>query len=81
MQGTVTKYRIALKRKQRKWLQGVVKRRTPSHWLVIRAKVILMRWSAGRFPWIGKSSGAGANDSSRVECTRWETDGVPVALS
>jgi transposase len=42
MQGTVTKYRVALKRKQRKWLQGVVKRRTPSHWLVIRAKVILM---------------------------------------
>lgn len=42
MQGTVSKYRIALKRKQRKWLQRVVKRRTPSHWLVMRAQVILL---------------------------------------
>lgn len=41
MQGTVSKYRVALKRKQRKWLQRVIKRRTPSHWLVLRAKVIL----------------------------------------
>jgi transposase len=42
MQGTVSKYVVALKRKQRKWLQRVVKRRTPSHWLVIRAKVVLL---------------------------------------
>lgn len=42
MRGTVSKYRVALKRKQRKWLLGVVGRRTPSHWLVIRAKVILL---------------------------------------
>jgi transposase len=48
MQGTVSKYRVALKRKQRRWLQAVVRRRTPSHWLVVRAKVILLaasRWS------------------------------------
>lgn len=41
MRGTVSKYRVALKRKQRKWLLGVIRRRTPSHWLVVRAKVIL----------------------------------------
>jgi len=42
MQGTVSKYRVALKRKQRKWLLAVVNRRTPSHWLVVRSKVILL---------------------------------------
>src|SRR5690242_19348761 len=42
MRGTVSKYRVALKRKQRRWLEAVVRRRTPSHWLVIRAKVILL---------------------------------------
>lgn len=40
MRGTVSKYRITLKRKQRKWLDRVVRRRTPSHWLVLRAKII-----------------------------------------
>jgi len=42
MQGTVSKYRIALKRKQRRWLDRVIRRRTPSHWLVLRARVILL---------------------------------------
>jgi transposase len=42
MQGTVSKYRVALKRKQRRWLDRVIRRRTPSHWLVLRAKVILL---------------------------------------
>jgi len=42
MQGTVSKYCVALKRKQRKWLERVVRRRTPSHWLVQRARAILL---------------------------------------
>lgn len=42
MRGTVSKYQITLKRKQRKWLAGVIRRRTPSHWLVLRAKIILL---------------------------------------
>lgn len=42
MQGTVSKYRVVLKRKQRKWLSRVIRRRTPSHWLVLRAKVVLL---------------------------------------
>jgi transposase len=42
MRGTVSKYRITLKKKQRKWLEGVVRRRSPSHWLVLRVKVVLL---------------------------------------
>lgn len=42
MKGTVSKYRVALKAKQRRRLTKVVKRRKPSHWLVIRARIVLM---------------------------------------
>lgn len=48
MRGSVSKYQIVLKRKQRKRLQAVVRRRTPSHWRVIRAKVVLL--SAEQMP-------------------------------
>ena len=41
MRGTVSKYQIALKRKQRRWLKAVVRRRNPSHWLVQRARILL----------------------------------------
>ena len=41
MRGTVSKYRISLKKKQRRRLKGVVQRRNPSHWLVQRAKILL----------------------------------------
>ena len=37
MRGTVSKYRVALKAKHRQRLTKVVRRRKPSHWLVIRA--------------------------------------------
>lgn len=47
MRGTVSKYRVALKPKQRRRLSKVVARRKPSHWLVIRARVVLMA-GAGR---------------------------------
>jgi len=42
MRGTVSKYRVVLKPKQRRRLSKVVARRKPSHWLVIRARVVLM---------------------------------------
>lgn len=42
MRGTVSKYPIRLKRKQRKWLTRLVRRRLPGHWLVERAKIILL---------------------------------------
>ena len=42
MRGKVSKYRALLKRKQRRQLEAVVRRRTARHWLVIRAKVVLM---------------------------------------
>jgi transposase len=47
MRGTVSKYRIQLKPKTRRRLEAVVRRRTKSHWLVIRSKVILLS-SAGK---------------------------------
>ena len=42
MRGTVSKYRVALKAKHRQRLTKVVRRRKPSHWLVIRARIVLM---------------------------------------
>lgn len=42
MRGTVSKYAITLKKKQRKRLEKIVRRRSPSHWLVLRAKVVLL---------------------------------------
>lgn len=42
MRGTVSKYQVRLKKKQRKRLEAVVRRRTPEHWMVIRARVILL---------------------------------------
>src|SRR4051794_27820951 len=42
MRGKISKYRAMLKRKQRRQLEAVVRRRTASHWLVIRANVVLM---------------------------------------
>ncbi len=42
MRGSVSKYKIVLKRKHRQRLNCIVRRRTPSHWRVIRAKIILL---------------------------------------
>jgi transposase len=42
MRGTVSKYRVRLNSKRRKRLEAIVRRRNPSHWLVTRARVILM---------------------------------------
>jgi transposase len=42
MRGTIPKYAITLKKKQRKRLTKIVRRRSPSHWLVLRAKIILL---------------------------------------
>lgn len=42
MRGSLPTYRIRLKKKQRKRLEGVVRRRTPSHWLVQRAQIIVL---------------------------------------
>jgi transposase len=45
MRGTVSKYAVTLKGKARRRLECVVRRRSPSHWLVSRARIILL--SAG----------------------------------
>lgn len=76
MRGTISKYPIVLKRKQRKQLEGIVRRRKPSHWLVLRAKLILLSARYKRIPaltpqvrrflWIAKSCVDGASRSSRV---------------
>jgi transposase len=42
MRGTVSPYRVRLNRKPRKRLEQLVRRRTPQHWRVIRAKIILL---------------------------------------
>jgi transposase len=42
MRGQVSQYRVRLNSKQRKRLEAVVRRRSPQHWLVERAKIILL---------------------------------------
>jgi hypothetical protein len=42
MRGRLPKYRARLKRKHLKRLQAVVRRRSPQHWLVQRAKIVLL---------------------------------------
>jgi transposase len=45
MRGRISRYRVRLNTKQRRRLEAVVRRRTPQHWLVERAKIVLL---AGR---------------------------------
>lgn len=42
MRGTVSKYAVELKRKHRQQLEAVIRRRRPSHWMVSRARIVLM---------------------------------------
>lgn len=42
MRGTISKYQVRLKPKTRRRLEAVVRRRRPSHWMVVRAQVILL---------------------------------------
>ena len=42
MNGRVTKYRVRLNQKPRKRLEALVRRRTPQHWMVQRARVVLL---------------------------------------
>lgn len=41
MRGSVAKYQIRLKRKQKRWLEAVIRRRNIGHWLVLRARIVL----------------------------------------
>lgn len=66
MRGTVSKYQIRLKRKTRRQLESVVRRRQPSHWLVVRAKVILLS-SKG----LGISAVGAALSLDRQVVRRW----------
>jgi transposase len=42
MRGSGAKYKITLKRKQRRRLEGLVRRRSISHWLVLRARIMVL---------------------------------------
>jgi hypothetical protein len=42
MQRRVTKYGVRLKPKARRRLEALVRRRSPAHWKVIRARIILL---------------------------------------
>jgi transposase len=42
MRGRVSAYGVRLKAKQRKRLEAVVRRRSPQHWMVVRAKIVLL---------------------------------------
>ena len=42
MRGKVSRYRVRLNAKQRRRLEAVVRRRSPQHWLVQRAKMVLL---------------------------------------
>jgi len=42
MQQRVTKYQVRLNRKPRRRLEALVRRRTPQHWAVQRAKIVLL---------------------------------------
>jgi transposase len=48
MRGTVSKYQVQLNPKRRKRLLSVIRRRQPSHWLVTRAKLVLMSGAGAR---------------------------------
>jgi transposase len=42
MRRRLSQYQVRLKPKQRKRLEAVVRRRSPQHWLVERAKIVLL---------------------------------------
>jgi hypothetical protein len=42
MKRTVTKYRVRLKAKPRGRLEALVRRRSPAHWKVMRARIVLL---------------------------------------
>jgi len=42
MRGRVSRYRVKLNAKPRKRLEALVRRRSPQHWLVLRARIVLM---------------------------------------
>jgi transposase len=42
MRGTVSPYQVKLNAKVRKRLKAVVRRRSPEHWMVLRAKIVLL---------------------------------------
>ena len=42
MRGKLSPYRVKLNKKRRKRLQQVVRRRTPQHWMVVRAQIVLL---------------------------------------
>src|SRR5258707_13733505 len=42
MRRRVTKYRVRLNRKPRRRLEILVRRRTPQHWMVQRARVVML---------------------------------------
>jgi transposase len=42
MQRRVTKYRVRLKAKPRRRLEALVRRRSPAHWKVMRARIVLL---------------------------------------
>jgi transposase len=48
MRGRLSKYQVQLNPKRRKRLLSVIRRRQPSHWLVIRAKLVLMSGTGAR---------------------------------
>jgi len=66
MHGTVSKYQVRLNPKRRKRLEAIVRRRSPSHWLVVRARVILL--SATRMPILAI---CGALSLDRQVVRRW----------
>ena len=41
MRGRVSQYRVQLNRKPRQRLEALVRRRTPEHYMVMRAKIVL----------------------------------------
>lgn len=66
MRGTVSKYVIRLKTKQRRRLEAVVRRRRPSHWLVSRSRIVLMSADG-----LGVSEVAGALSLDHQVVRRW----------
>lgn len=42
MRGTVSPYEVTLKPKQRKRLEALIRRRSPEHWMVERAKIVML---------------------------------------
>jgi hypothetical protein len=78
MPGKLSRYGVRLNAKQRRRLEAVIRRRSPQHWMVERAKIVLLSHRGLRIieicaalcRWTTKSFAGGSNGSATADSTR-----------